>query len=260
MGAGSSFIVPPEGVDSATFKQFFPAHFSHGLFRELSGATGCIDAERLREFALQATDVFLTHDWGIDELGRINHKRVGTINRILKEKGVRTWFDEEEMKGNIQEQMQRGIDRASCIIVFVTDNYINKVAGKGPRGEMDNCRFEFNYISITKAPRFLIPVVMEPRCRDNTAWFGPVKAHLGAKLYVDFTSDDPGAAEAAADQIIREIRSQIPVLVQERLAPLIDKVEALPFADAITDSLGNVTYPIRLVLSKSSSLLCISRS
>jgi hypothetical protein len=44
--------------------------------------------------------VFLTHDWGTDKEGWNNHKRVAVINRLLKEKGVRTWFDEEELCKN----------------------------------------------------------------------------------------------------------------------------------------------------------------
>lgn len=30
------------------------------------------------------TDVFLTHDWGKDELGRDNHSRVAAVNDGLK--------------------------------------------------------------------------------------------------------------------------------------------------------------------------------
>jgi hypothetical protein len=127
------------------------------------------------------------------------------------------------MKGNVQEQMQRGIDKASCIIVFVTENYMEKVSGKGVKGDMDNCRFEFSYVSISKSPRLIIPVVMEPRCYDNSGWFGPVGAQLRAKLYVDFASDDAGRAEAAAEGIIREIRGYVPLLIKERIAEAMEK-------------------------------------
>jgi hypothetical protein len=209
--------VPPEGIDSATFKQLFPEHFSHSLYRELASASGYIEASALQAFAEHATDVFLTHDWGTDKEGRNNHKRVAVINRLLKEKGVRTWFDEEAMTGNVQEQMQKGIDRASCVIVFVTDNYMTKVAGKGKNGEQDNCRFEFNYVSVSKLPRYIIPVVMEPECRDNSKWFGPVSAQLRSKLYSDFASDDTGCAEAAVTSIIKELRTHVPLLIEERI-------------------------------------------
>ena len=36
-------------------------------------------------------DVFLTHDWGEDEHGRSNHKRVGMVNDALKQRGIDTW-------------------------------------------------------------------------------------------------------------------------------------------------------------------------
>ena len=41
------------------------------------------------------TDVFLTHDWGKDELGRGNHERVAVVNTALKELGYTTWFDSD---------------------------------------------------------------------------------------------------------------------------------------------------------------------
>jgi hypothetical protein len=34
-----------------------------------------ISTEKVAELKLK-TDIFLTHDWGVDELGRINHDRV----------------------------------------------------------------------------------------------------------------------------------------------------------------------------------------
>ena len=43
--------------------------------------------------------VFLTHDWGTDELGRPNHDRVKRVNAWLKQRGIVPWFDEEMMEG-----------------------------------------------------------------------------------------------------------------------------------------------------------------
>ena len=45
------------------------------------------------------TDVFLTHDWGVDKEGRDNHARVAYINDLLKKGGITTWFDSEKMTG-----------------------------------------------------------------------------------------------------------------------------------------------------------------
>jgi hypothetical protein len=65
------------------------------------------------------TDVFLTHDWG-KELGQDNHARVSIINTALQERGLRTWFDGEQMSGNIKKKMASGIDSAQCVLVFIT--------------------------------------------------------------------------------------------------------------------------------------------
>lgn len=51
------------------------------------------------------------------------------INNELKARGILTWFDEEQMKGNIVTAMCNGIDKARCILVFVTSHYMTKVGG-----------------------------------------------------------------------------------------------------------------------------------
>ena len=50
-------------------------------------------------------DVFLSHDWGRDSEDRDNHARVTAINTALKQEGFRTWFDSEQMRGNIVSAM-----------------------------------------------------------------------------------------------------------------------------------------------------------
>jgi hypothetical protein len=87
-----------------------------------------------------AYDVFLSHDWGTDVQGRNNHERVSKVNAALSAAGLVTWFDEERMRGDVVQQMTDGIDRSSVVLVFVTSNYIRKVAGEGPQGANDNCK------------------------------------------------------------------------------------------------------------------------
>jgi hypothetical protein len=68
--------IPTEFVDvKATFERY----------RDVN--SNLISTERVAELKLK-TDVFLTHDWGIDELGRANHDRVATINKELKSLGL----------------------------------------------------------------------------------------------------------------------------------------------------------------------------
>ena len=83
---------------------------------------------------------FLTHDWGTDQEGRDNHARVARVAETLKLEGFSVWFDQEQMRGDVNRKMTKGIDDSSCIIVFVTKNYIMKAGGDGPRGSRGGSR------------------------------------------------------------------------------------------------------------------------
>ena len=90
---------------------------------------------------------FLSHDWGIDSVGRSNHLRVETVDAKLRSHGMATWFDATMMKGDINAAMTDGIDRSKTVVVFVTRNYLIKAAGLGPNGLGDNC------VCTTRGPR-----------------------------------------------------------------------------------------------------------
>ena len=77
------------------------------------------------------TQVFLSHNWGTDDLGRDNHDRVVEINEMLVDAGYETWCDSEQMIGNVVERMIEGIDNTQMILVFVTRRYMEKVC-RGP--------------------------------------------------------------------------------------------------------------------------------
>eukprot|EP01031_Cornospumella_fuschlensis_P014535 gene14535-17750_t len=134
MGAGASSVSLP-ALDQDAFQRMAPDHFTVSLFNSIKDySTGVIPPARLMKFTSEATDCFLTHDWGKDELGRDNHARVGRLNGLLKARGFRTWFDEEMMRGDIQQKMADGIEHAACVVVFITVRYMEKVAGKGEKG------------------------------------------------------------------------------------------------------------------------------
>lgn len=115
--------------------------------------------ENLFEF-----DCFLSHCWGKDELERDNHGRVAHVCKLLQDSGVRPWFDVEQMRGAINSRMSEGIANSSAILCFITQNYIIKASGLGPRGEDDNCYFEFDSALLERGRSRLLPIVMEPRC------------------------------------------------------------------------------------------------
>lgn len=87
---------------------------------------------------------FLAHDWGYDEEGRPNHERVSRVKSGLDKAGIRAWFDEEQLRGDINGQMADGIDKSQLIVVFITTRYLEKVSGKGPNGMNDNCKVSLN--------------------------------------------------------------------------------------------------------------------
>jgi len=60
-------------------------------FEDYKDGSNTMSVEQLINVMTLKTDVFLTHDWGVDQA---NHKRVAQINTALKAKGLITWFDE----------------------------------------------------------------------------------------------------------------------------------------------------------------------
>eukprot|EP00899_Mesostigma_viride_P003391 jgi/Mesvir1/13052/Mv06039-RA.3 len=132
-----------------------------------------------------ASDLFLTHDWGVDKAGRNNHERVARVNAALKALGFTTWFDEDRMVGHIRQQMCAGIDGAKAVLVFVTARYMDKVNSDAD----DNCEAEFSYAVAQKSTRAMIPVVMEEDLLDTRNWRGVLKMNLGSKMYVSMVDD-----------------------------------------------------------------------
>jgi GTPase SAR1 family protein len=131
------------------------------------------------------TDVFLSHDWGKDNT--INHEKVKMINEALQKKGLITWFDEEKMKGDLIDRMTEGIEKTKCVLVFVTENYRNKVNGLEKR---DNCCIEFSHATFQKGPQKMISIVMEKEMRNTRDWKGPIGAALQKHIYYDFSEID----------------------------------------------------------------------
>lgn len=181
MGGGVSVI--PDDLDEATCRQVLGPSFDEALFHNLSH-DGFLSKAVLAQKLSSRTDVFLTHDWGGAD--QANHKNVSKINKVLKEMGLRTWFDEEQMTGNIKKQMVQGIDNSNCVVVFITKRYVQKVCSENAG---DNCQLEFNYASLQKTANKMVAVVMEEPMRNTKIWGGEVGMVLGGNLYVDMCGD-----------------------------------------------------------------------
>ena len=110
------------------------------------------------------TDVFLTHDWGTDELGRNNHERVSAVNDALKQLGYKTWFDSDRMTGDIVDTLCDGIDNTRLVLVFVTQKYAKEVQSGQ---DNDTKKLEFKYAMRRKGATKMIPIIMEERMKNS---------------------------------------------------------------------------------------------
>eukprot|EP00053_Salpingoeca_punica_P016024 m.149461 g.149461 ORF g.149461 m.149461 type:complete len:284 (-) comp16858_c1_seq1:194-1045(-) len=148
-----------------------------------------------------AYDMFLTHNWGEDERGRSNHERVKRINAVLKQRGIRTWFDEDRMKGNVVKMMFDGIDNSKTVVVFVTQTYRDKVNNVDSG---DNCASEFGYAHTHKGPGGMVAVVMEERMVDKKQWKGPLGTIAG-RMWVPCFEDDEATINKCVDALLSEL-------------------------------------------------------
>lgn len=113
------------------------------------------------------------------------------------------------MNGDINHAMTDGIDRSVVVLIFVTRNYLNKVAANGPHGLSDNCLAEFNYALSRRGVARLIPVVLEPSCLQTATWQGPVGLRLCSQLYIDLSMDAHHPAFAAgARALVAEVQER----------------------------------------------------
>jgi endonuclease YncB( thermonuclease family) len=128
------------------------------------------------------THCFLSHNWGEN---KTNHENVKNINDALKKRGLNTWFDESKIDGNVRFKMAEGIDNTKCVVVFITNDYRNKVNSLDMK---DNCKYEFTYAMNQLGSQNMIPVVMEPEMKETSKLKGELGAALGSMLYIDFTN------------------------------------------------------------------------
>lgn len=191
MGSGASSL-PPK-LDKSALQAICGARFSEELYDKYKDAEGLVASDVVLKLA-KRTDCFLSHDWGTDASGRNNHQRVAAINEQLKAHGLITWFDAEQMEGDIVDKMCEGIDNTDCVVVFVTSNYMSKVGGANAA---DNCKKEFSYAARRKG-QSMLAVCMEETMRNPNDWTGPVGMNLGGSLYIDLSSDETLEKQSAA--------------------------------------------------------------
>jgi hypothetical protein len=132
--------------------------------------------------------LFFSHTWRNDRLGRNNHARVVKLAGMMREVyGWNIWIDEEKLKtGNIDVAMANGIEQCELVLVCITEEYCRKVhTGLQNIVNDDNCAKEWN-CAISRN-KIMIPIIMEP----FFTWpAGVVTLQLGRCMYIDASSND----------------------------------------------------------------------
>jgi hypothetical protein len=154
------------------------------------------------------TDCFLSHNWGDQNK---NHAFVKKVNMELQKRGLKTWFDENQMDGNIRFRMAEGIDNTKCVVVFITKEYRDKVNGIDMT---DNCKYEFSYAMNQLGSQNMIPVVLETEMRDTKKWKGELGAALGSMLYVDLSISTDTKEETMLELKYEDISRRIRKIVE----------------------------------------------
>jgi len=131
-------------------------------------------------------DVYISHTWGKDDAGRDNHARAKHLNASLRSLGFTTWFDDEQMQGNIHSEMARGIEGSVVILICVTQHYMKMVADNAD----SNCKFEFGYAMRKRTTLNMMPIVMEESMANTSMWRGSLGMTLGRHQCRKLTTDD----------------------------------------------------------------------
>jgi hypothetical protein len=139
--------------------------------------------------------LFISHAWGKDGLERDNHQRCKLLYNKIIQKKYSAWIDDNEIYGNIDYAIMRGINNAKAIIVCLTETYCNKINNAVLHNlPNDNCYKEWNY-SLFKQ-KIIIPVIMEPNMRNiYLKQEGVVQMYFNSTLYIDASEDLDSAVE-----------------------------------------------------------------
>ena len=133
--------------------------------------------------------IFLSHAWGNDSLNRDNHERCKELYNLLVDKGYSVWFDENDMKGNIDNSIMKGINNAKIILLCLTEKYCNKInSAVNNNLPNDNCYKEWSY-SLFKQ-KLIIPIIMEDNMKKiYTNTDGIIQMYLNNTLYIDLSEN-----------------------------------------------------------------------
>jgi len=190
MGGGISASQIPMHIDIQTFRKLTGGTFNDPIFEDYS-VDGVMSRDKLLELSL-TTDCFLSFDRQQPDChGRNTHSRAVRVQNALRSRGIVCWLLEEQVHGATSDiagavfnanknniaQICNGIDKARCMLCFVTNHYLERVSQT--HNTTDQCQVEFNYGVRQKFPSHIIAAVCDqPLVADQRLWRGPVARYL----------------------------------------------------------------------------------
>ena len=154
----------PPLLDRKEFFRVTGSKFSESAFDHFADHDGMVSRERLVHIANSA-DVYLSHEWGVDELARGTHSRALCIGQYLLTKGLFFSADNgQPLNGNDRDYSSRiatAVGRAQCVLVCLTRRYYEQLEAPGA----NTTKEEFHCALSAKGPRLMIPVLMESGAR-----------------------------------------------------------------------------------------------
>ena len=143
-------------------------------------------------------ECFLAHDWGTKESGFFTHNKVLSISRLLKQRGVSVWVDENQLRGNIVNGICEGIESSRKVVVFLTNRYMTRLESPD-----NNCTMELKFAVREKKLKNVIAVVLDAELLDYKNWTRLARFYFAEHVYIDFTTEKK--IKDNLNKLVREI-------------------------------------------------------
>ncbi|KAK7092888.1 uncharacterized protein [Littorina saxatilis] len=114
-------------------------------------------------------------------------KVMGKVKNTLTQAGFKVWMDVEHMTGSTLEAMALAVERASVVLICMSDKY----------KASPSCRTESEYIF--RLRKDIIPLRLQRGYRPD-GWLGIL---VGSRLYFDFSNDE--LAQSNLPKLIKEL-------------------------------------------------------
>lgn len=130
-------------------------------------------------------DCFMAHSWGHRNQ---THKRIERISAKLRGHGLKPWVDTAQIRRTFVQTIAEGIDKSRKFVVFLTQDYMEKL--KNPGGVSEYCSMEFGYVHMQNRKNDVIVVILQHCMLNTQSWSGPFLMRQHDCVFIDFSSEE----------------------------------------------------------------------